>query len=198
MKKPKSVESYIEENEKWREELYILRELILSTGLDEGIKWAFPVYMHKGKNVVGLAGFKSYFGIWFYQGATMKDNLGVLTNAQEGKTQAMRQWRFSNKEAINREAVLGYIIEAIENQIAGNVLKISRTKKPLVIPPELQKALDSNPTLAHHFEEFSLGNKRDFSEYITNAKRAGTKMRRLEKIIPMILQNIGLNDKYKK
>ena len=37
--------------------------------------------------------FKEYFGIWFFQGGTLVDELKVLTNAQEGKTKAMRQWR---------------------------------------------------------------------------------------------------------
>ena len=84
------------------------------------------------------------------------------------------------------------------NQINGNILKIGRTKKPLIIPIELQEALDKNSILANHFESMSLTNKRDFAEYILTAKRTVTKKKRIDKIIPMILQNIGLNDKYKK
>jgi len=43
----------------------------------------------------------------------------------------------------------------------------------------------------------TITNKSDFTEYIAQAKREATKQKRLEKIIPMILNNIGLNDKYK-
>ena len=51
--------------------------------------------------------------------------------------------------------------------------------------------------LATIFESLTLTKKREFTEYISSAKRDDTKQKRLEKIIPMILNNIGLNDKYK-
>ena len=197
MKKPTNVDEYILENEQWSEELIILRELILSTDLEETIKWMFPVYMHKKKNIVGLCAFKSYFGIWFFQGGTLKDELGVLTNAQEGKTKALRQWRFQSADEINPEQILAYLAEAIDNQISGNIIQPQKTKKPLIIPPELQTVLDKNSILKHHYEQFSLFNKRDFADYISQAKRQATKERRLEKIIPMILRGEALNDKYK-
>lgn len=198
MKKPFSVDEYIADHEEWLGELELLRSLALSTELEEGVKWMFPCYMLKGKNVISLAAFKEYVGIWFFQGGTMRDELGVLTNAQEGKTKAMRQWRFKSIKEINPEQVLAYIEEAIQNQKDGKVIKTSRTKKPLIIPPELQEALDQNPTLHYHYNEFGLGDKRDFADYITNAKRQATKEKRLAKIIPMILQQIGLSDKYRK
>lgn len=198
MEKPTNVEAYIANNEKWQASLAFLRELILATGLQETIKWAFPTYTMKGKNIVALCAFKDYFGIWFFQGGTLKDDLNVLTNAQEGKTKAMRQWRFTAMEAIDAEAVLLYVAEAIQNQKDGNIIKTTSTKKPLVIPPELQIALDKNPLLATHFETLNLTNKREFANYISSAKRVATKEKRMEKIIPMILQGVGLSDKYRK
>ena len=198
MEKRTNVEEYIANNKKWQAPLELLRSLILSTGLTETIKWMFPTYMLKGKNIVAIAAFKDYFGIWFFQGGTLKDDLKVLHNAQEGKTKAMRQWRFHSIEEIDGEALLGSIEEAIQNQKAGNIIKTVRSKKPLIIPPELQAALTDNQVLATHFETFGLSDKRDFAEYISTAKRIATKDKRMEKIIPMILQGVGLNDKYKK
>lgn len=198
MKKPANVDQYIDENEKWQEELTILRELMLSIDLDETIKWMFPTYMWNKKNIVAVCGFKDHFGIWFFQGGTLKDELKVLKNAQEGKTKAMRQWKMYKKEDIKEELILAYVAEAIENQKTGNIIKTVRTKKVLVIPPELQTALDQDSTLAQHFSEFSDYNKRDFAEHIASAKRVATKERRLQKIIPMILRGEGLSDKYKK
>ena len=198
MEKPTNVDEYIANNEKWQAPLELLRELVLSTGLKETIKWMFPTYTLEGKNIVALCAFKEYFGVWFFQGGTLQDDLKVLSNAQEGKTKAMRQWRFNNIDEIKSETVLTYVHEAIQNQKDGKIIKPTRTKKPLIIPPELQSLLDQDSTLTNHFETFSLGNKRDFAEYISTAKRAATKVKRIEKIIPMILQGIGLNDKYKK
>ena len=198
MKKPTNVDEYIAAHEKWQAHLNLLRELILSTGLEETVKWMFPTYTLKGKNIVALAAFKQYCGIWFFQGGTMKDDLNVLTNAQTGKTKAMRQWRFTTLQEIDATTVLAYVEEAIQNQKEGKIIKPTRTKKPLIIPPELQTALDKNSILATHFDAFSISNKRDFAAYISTAKRITTKESRMKKIIPMILQGIGLNDKYKK
>ena len=201
MKKPTNVDEYIANNEKWQEGLVYLRELILATDLEETIKWMFPTYMLKGKNIVALCAFKEYFGIWFFQGGTLTDELKVLNNAQEGKTKAMRQWRFKSTQEINPEQVVAYVMEAIQNQKDGNIIKpktTRKTPKPLVVPVELQEVFDKNHLVLQHFNEFSLSNKRDFAEYITNAKRQATKEKRLEKIIPMILRGEGLNDKYKK
>ena len=86
--------------------------------------------------------------------------------------------------------------EAIENQKAGKELKPQ--KKPLVIPIELKEELASDTEFAEAFEKFSLSCKREYAEYISEAKRDATKQKRLAKIKPMILKNIGLNDKYKK
>ena len=86
--------------------------------------------------------------------------------------------------------------EAIDNQKQGKFIKLR--KKSLIIPTELATALTSDTLLADSFEELTLTNKRDYAEYITDAKRADTKQKRLGRIIPMILAGIGLNDKYKK
>ena len=67
---------------------------MLSSEMEETVKWGMPVYMVDGEIVTGLGSFKSYAGIWFYQGALLKDKHKKLINAQENKTNAMRQMRF--------------------------------------------------------------------------------------------------------
>ena len=89
-----TVDADILKNEKWSELLQKLRRIILSTGLQETVKWRSPVYTVNNKNVVGIGAFKSYAGIWFFHGALLKDTQGKLINAQEGRTIALRQWRF--------------------------------------------------------------------------------------------------------
>ncbi len=189
------VEAYIDKKEQWSAELRILRKTLNDLPLEETVKWGAPTYTFKGKNIVGMAAFKNYFGLWFFQGALLKDADKKLMNAQEGKTQAMRQWRFSSIEEINVELIRSYALEAIENQKAGKAIKPK--KKPLIIPELLQEALDSNVTLKQNFEAFSLSHKREYADHISEAKREATKRSRLEKIIPMILENVGLHDKYR-
>ncbi|MFY0686697.1 MAG: YdeI/OmpD-associated family protein [Cyclobacteriaceae bacterium] len=197
MKKYASPDDYFEQQVSWNDELNLLRSIVGSSGLKETLKWSMPTYVYNEKNIAGIGAFKSYVGIWFFQGALMSDPNNKLVNAQEGKTQAMRQWRFKNLSDIesNRTLILEYIAEAIANQAAGR--EIRPTKKPLTIPDELKKELEKNADLRSKFEALNLTHKRDFSEHIASAKRPATKQARLEKIIPMILDGVGLNDKYK-
>lgn len=175
-----------------------LRNLILQTDLVETYKWQFPVYTLDGKNVVGLGAFKHHFGIWFFQGALLKDNASKLINAQQGKTVAMRQWRFTDAAEIDDALVIEYVQEAIENEQHGNRVKLKKSKNLMPeIPGELSKALRSDPTLQLAFATFTTAKQREFVEYIIEAKRASTRESRVAKIIPMIQKGEGLNDRYR-
>ena len=196
MQNNKTVDQFIAKNSGWKRELELLRKISLSADLEEGIKWGFPVYMHEGKNIIGLGAFKSYVGIWFFQGGLLRDEKKVLVNAQEGKTKAMRQWRFNGLDQIDRPLVASYINEAIKNQKEGLEIKPEKNK-PIEICDELAEAFAADAHLSEQYDGLSLSKRRDYADYIGNAKRTETRMTRLAKIIPMIKQGIGLNDKYK-
>lgn len=191
------VDVYIKNKEKWSKELAVIRETLLTLPVEETIKWGAPTYTFNGKNIVGLAAFKTYCGLWFFQGGLLKDTQKVLLNAQEGKTKVMLQWRFNSLNEINVDLIKTYVLEAIENQKNGNVIKPQRNTKPVIIPKLLQKELDTNSTLKEMFDSFSLSKQREFTTYISDAKREATKQSRIEKITPMILEKKGLHDKYK-
>ena len=195
MKKIYSVEEYIEENAHFSEALIMLRDIINTTELEETVKWSAPVYALNNKNVIGLGAFKKHFGIWFFNGVFLKDEHNLLVNAQEEKTKALRQMRFESVSEIDKNIVLAYVKEAIENQKLGKEIKPDRRKKETIIPNELQAILTND--LKTSFENLSPYKQREYCEYISSAKREATKQTRLEKIKPMILQGIGLNDKYK-
>ena len=127
----------------------------------------------------------------------MSDPKAVLENAQEGKTKAMRHWRFKAEEEIDPAAVLEYIQEAIENQKKGLTVKPER-KKATSIPLLLKNVLEQSGNLNAQFKDLSPYKQREYCEYISSAKQEKTKLSRLEKILPMIEQGIGINDKYRK
>lgn len=199
MNKNPEVDAYIEKQSRWREALQLLRSLLNEFPLEETIKWRSPVYTLDGKNVIGLGAFKSYVGLWFFQGALLKDPAGRLINAQEGKTRGLRQWRFQSIEAIQKDATLirQYVQEAIENQRAGRQIK-ARRNQPIVLPEVLQQALAENQQLAEKFAALTPGRQREYAEYLAEAKREETRQKRLEKIIPLILEGRGLHDRYRR
>lgn len=179
----------------WEEELEIIKSILAKTELIETTKWGAPIYILDNKNIVGVGGFKSYFGVWFMNGVFLKDKAQVLVNAQEGVTKALRQWRFNSKEEINEKLLLAYIKEAIENEKKG--LSHKPEKKEVIICEFFQNELKNDILFAKAFEAFSTFKQKEFLEYIATAKQEKTKISRMEKIKPMILQNIGLNDKYR-
>ena len=196
MKRYKSVDAYIDNAKDYQEELLTLREILLSTELTEEVKWGGPCYTYDGKNVVGLGAFKSYFGLWFHQGALIDDKHNVLMNAQEGRTKALRQWRMNDKKEIKKTVIKNYVKQAINVVKSGKEIKPDRDK-PLSIPKELKAALTKNTKANTSFKALTKGKQREYAEYIALAKQDKTKASRLEKILPMIEQGIGLNDKYR-
>ncbi len=196
MKRYQTVDDYIANAEHWQPELMRLREILQSTPLIETVKWGGPCYTHEGKMAVGIGGFKSYFGLWFFQGALLSDKESVLINAQEGKTKALRQWRFSSAKEIKARQIKAYVKEAIQLQNEGVEIKADR-RQPLVIPPELKTALAADSDAQKAFAELTKGRQREYADYISGAKREQTKAKRLEKILPMITAGAGLNDKYR-
>ncbi|MDA8930558.1 DUF1801 domain-containing protein [Bacteroidia bacterium] len=64
----KSLDEFWEVNAHHKAQLNTLRTIIMSCGLTETFKWAFPTYTLGGKNVVALGSFKVHYAIWFFQG----------------------------------------------------------------------------------------------------------------------------------
>lgn len=197
MKKTKTVDEYIADAEQWGAELSRLREIINRTELEETLKWGAPVYTLDGKNVVGLGGFKSYFGLWFFQGVFLEDPAGKLVSAQEGRTRGLRQWRMNSAAEIEEKLVRQYLEEAIANQKEGRAIKPA-AGRPLELPEELAAKLSEDAALRKAFENFTPGRQKEFAEHVAAAKRPETRARRLEKILPLIREHVGLHDKYKR
>ncbi len=199
MPAPKSVDAYIKLYPQWQDSIVKLRDILLEFSFDEEIKWQFPTYSMEGKNLISICATKSYVGLWFFQGALLADNESKLLNAQKGKTKAMRQWQFESAKDIKKTILKKYIKETIRNHKAGKIIKAAKANtKPVVIPALLKKTLKSNKKLDLEFKKLSLAKRREYAEYIANAKQLKTKERRLEKIIPLIQAGKSLNDKYMK
>lgn len=197
MQKIATVEQFIRTERAWKAELAELRAILRREAeLEETIKWGSPVYTLDGKNVVGIGAFKSYFGLWFFQGALLADKKKVLLNAQEGRTRAMRQLRLQSMDQIDRKLIGAYVREAIGLVRQGIEIKPVRNQ-PLEVPAELQVALRRHGKAGTSFKKMTPGKRREYAEYVASAKRDETRQKRVEKILPMIESGIGLNDKYR-
>lgn len=196
MKKSRTVDEYLRSIPYWQDELTTLRRILKSTKLIEDVKWGGPCYTWQGKNVVGLGAFKSYFGLWFFQGALLDDAANVLINAQEGKTKAQRQWRMRSASDIKPTIIKRYVREAIGLIDAGKEIRADRSQ-PVAVPDALKEALRRDQRVSTAFRALTKGRQREYADFIASAQRADTVQRRIEKILPMITAGAGLNDKYR-
>lgn len=185
MQKITTVTSYIDGLSQWKEEVMLLRELALASGLAETIKWGGPCYTKGGQNILGLAAFKNYACIWFFQGALLKDEKGYLMNAQEGKTKALRQWRFSSLQEIKKAPIKAYVKEAISNSEKGLKIKPS-PKAALPIPEELLSFL-KNKDFKAGWDALSPSHRREYCESILEAKKEETRLRRAHKCVEAVM-----------
>lgn len=188
---------YIAAHPEWSDELRRLHEAIARPELQIAVKWGVPNYLFDDKIIVSIAAFKNHCALWFANGVFLKDEAGVLQNAQKDKTKAMRQWRIESREKVDYKIVRDYVTEAIENQRAGKELIPDRSEKKLVLPDELKAALTADPKLKAAFDALTPGRRREYADHISSAKRTETRVNRTEKAKPQILRGIGLNDKYR-
>lgn len=195
--KDKKAPNWHEYRHTWPEAYTIMEEVIDKTDLKKEFKWGTDIYTLNGKNVVGWSGFKDFFSIWFYNGVFLEDKQKVLVNASEGKTKALRQWRFKNADEMDPKKILAYINESIQTILDGKEIKPEKSKI-LEIEGVLKEILDEDTSLKEAFDRLTPGKKKEYIEYINEAKQEKTKYSRIEKITPLILAGKSLNDKYKR
>ena len=188
------VDFYFSKAEKWQEEFEKLRMIILDCGLNEELKWGCPCYTFQKGNVVLIHGFKEYCALLFIKGALLHDTNGVLIQQTEN-VQAGRQIRFTNiREIVEMETILkAYVYEAIEVERAGLEVNFKKNTE-FKIPEEFQHEFDEIPALKTAFEALTLGRQRAYLLYFSEPKQTKTRVSRIKKCLPQILNGKGLND----
>jgi uncharacterized protein YdeI (YjbR/CyaY-like superfamily) len=181
------VDAFLLNVKKWREELTILRSIVMDSGLVEELKWGVPCYVLDQANVIIIGGFKDYFALMFFKGALMEDPQDLLR--KRGKnTQSGRQIRLMNMdEMLELEEVLrAYIQNAITVEKAG--LKVVEKKtEEYPVPSELKESFAENSDLQHAFYGLTPGRQRAYLLHFAEAKQSATRKARIEKYAARIL-----------
>lgn len=188
------VDAYLRTVGRWREELTLLRSIVLDSELTETLKWRRPCYTFEGGNVAMLGGLKEYCVLGFLKGVLLEDPDGVLT-APGKDSQSMRQLRFTSVEEIGeRESTIrAFVRQAVDVERRG--LKVTRTaNRELVIPDELASKFTEMPALKTAFEALTPGRRRGYVLHFSGAKQSATRIARIERCVPRILDGKGMND----
>lgn len=188
------VDALLERETRWRDEFRKLREILLDLPLEETVKWGQPCYTHGGKNVVLIHGFKEYCALLFFKGVLLDDPHGVLVRQTE-TVRAARQMRFTSLAEIEaREPIIrDYVHRAIAIEEAG--LKVDFSEgQDLAVPDELEQKFAEMPALRAAFEALTPGRRRAYLLYFSQAKRPATRLARIQRSIPRIMEGKGPNE----
>lgn len=170
-----------------------VRELIHNAipDVEEDIKWGAPFFNHEGV-ICGIAAFKQHCAINMWKAS-------LILGDKQGDS-AGQFGRITKLSDLPADAKLkGYFKEAARLNEAG--VKQPRAKKPapkLEVPSALQQALKSNKKAAAVFEKFPPSHKREYSQWIAEAKGEDTRARRVKKALEWIVEGKGRNWKYEK
>jgi uncharacterized protein YdeI (YjbR/CyaY-like superfamily) len=190
-RKDPRVDAYIAKSAKFAQPiLKHLRALVHAGCPDvvETVKWSFPHFEHEGV-LCSMAAFKEHcaFGFW---NRAMKIPARKEAMGQFGSIKAL-------SDLPADKFMLGYIREAARlNETGQKVGPIRRKLKPLPVPPELRAALKENPAALARFESFSPSHRREYNEWIGEAKTDETRRNRTETAIGWIAEGKSRNWKY--
>ena len=162
--------------------------------VEETVKWGMPAFVTDGRILCGMAAFKAHatFGFWHKgmqavtgAGSTgMIGALGRITSpADLPPAKTLRVW----------------LRKAVELNASGEPARPRPERKPagaVVVPADLAAALKKSPKAKAIFDGFPPGRRREYAEWITEAKREETRARRLATAVEWIAQGKARNWKY--
>ena len=164
--------------------------------VEESIKWSHPHFMYEGM-LCYMASFKQHCTFGFWKGALIVDGSarGADAMGQFGRITTCA-------DLPTKKVIVGFVKEAMRLNESG--VKVARkprrpaVAKRVVVPTELRTALAKNRKAAATFEALSPSYRRDYVEWITEAKRDATRQRRLSTTIEWLADGKSRNWKYER
>lgn len=193
------VDAYIAKSPEFaRPILTHLREVVHEAcpEVEETMKWSAPFFMYRGV-LGGMAAFKAHCGFNFWKGSLIPGVGGSSETDTAGQFGRIT----SVADLPPREVIAGYVREAmrLNEEGAKTPERAKREPKPeLVVPDYLETALDASPKARATFDGFSPSHKREYVEWVTEAKSEATRARRLEQAIEWMGEGKSRMWKYQK
>jgi uncharacterized protein YdeI (YjbR/CyaY-like superfamily) len=176
------VDAYIERSAEFaRPILMHVREVVHAAcpEAEETMKWSFPHFMYRGM-LCSMASFKQHCAFGFWKGSIL---LGRQSEGEEGESAMGQFGRLTSLADLPPDGVLtDYVHQAMRLNEEG-VTAPNRTKRepkpPLETPDYLTSALAANDAARETFERFNPSQRRDYVEWLTEAKTEATRQKRL-------------------
>ncbi|RPI64348.1 MAG: hypothetical protein EHM44_03375 [Ignavibacteriales bacterium] len=194
------IDLYISKSAEFAKPILIhLRELVHTACPDvqETIKWSFASFDYKGP-MCSMVSLKQHCAFGFWKASLMKDK-SLVSNAESESAMGHYGKITSLKDLPSDKKIIAHIKEAMTLNEKGIKLpprKVTMAKKEIVVPAYFLKLLKKNKKAFTTFESFSPSHKREYVEWITEAKTDETKNRRMETAIEWMSEGKSRNWKY--
>lgn len=194
------VDLYISKSADFAKPILIhLRELIhlACPEVSETIKWSFASFDYMGP-MCSMAAFKQHCAFGFWKASIMKDK--TLAKNSESESAMGHYGKITSLNDLpSDKKIIAHIKDAMMLNERGIKLppkKITNAKKEIVVPVFFLKELKKNKKAFKVFEAFSPSHKREYVEWISEAKTGETKNRRMETAIEWMSEGKSRNWKY--
>lgn len=197
------IDEYISKAEEFAKPVLLhLRKLIHSAcpDVEEKIKWGFPNFEYKQQILCSMAAFKNHCAFTFWKAALMEDSNKIFVIS--GNTSMGHFGKITSLKDLPSDAIIkSYIKEAMALNDAG--IKLPKTKKvvaetTLTIPEYFQKRLNKNKTAKATFEKMPPSHKKEYLEWITEAKTETTREKRISTTLEWLAEGKSRNWRYEK
>lgn len=160
----------------------------------ETIKWSMPSFTHGGKIVAHMAAFKAHCAFGFWQGsAVVGESDPANAMGQFGRIETLKDLP-PKAELVKLVKKAVALIDA--GPSASPLKKKAPPKPPLETPDDLAAALQGEPKAKKAFDAFPPGHRREYIEWIVEAKKAETRERRIAQAVEWIGEGKARNWKY--
>lgn len=177
--------------------LNYLRQIVHDAApqITETMKWSMPFFDYKGP-VCQMATFKAYSAFGFWK-ATLLDDKHQALKIGDGKAGSFGPI-YSVEDLPSKEILTDLIRQALALNEKGEVVvkKVPAARTELEVPVYFVDTLKANPTALFNFEKFSPSKKREYIEWITEAKTDATRYKRLQTALEWIGEGKTRNWKY--
>ena len=189
------VAKYVEGMGAWRAEFEALRTVLLRAGLEEEFKWYKPCYTHEGSNVVIFQPFKELCALLFFKGALLQDPDGALKEQGENTRSALRlEFRSVADVRAAKRTIAALVQDAIRVEQAGLSVPERAPEDEGPHPQELGTLLNADAALRDAWERLTPGRRRGWLLHFNGAKQSKTRVARIERATPRILEGFGMHD----
>lgn len=161
----------------------------------ETMEWSSPHFDYKGM-LVAMAAFKAHCAVGFWKGKLI-DGLDAFRDTGDERAGHLGKIT-SIKDLPSKKALTGFIKQAMRLNDEGiSVEKPKKAVKPeSAVPPELAAALAAHAKANAVFEGFPPGHRREYVEWIAEAKREETRAKRVAQAVEWIGEGKARNWKY--